>query len=146
MGKRAGHAVIIVLAVAFIGASAVQVIPAVFRMGAHHAPSTVPDPQARVCALGVRPLAAALERAGARAWSAHASADSALDSFQQALAPEWKDEERIRSDCEKSSEGAETWAALVRLRRAEEQALLSGADDVQPLRRDLAAHLPADLR
>lgn len=145
-GRRAGHGVIIVLAIVFIAASGVQIIPAVFGIGVRRVPSMVAGSPERGCALGVRSLATALDRAGVRAWSTRAAADDALDAFRRALAPEWNEEERVRTDCEKAAEGPEAWAALVRLKRAEEQALLHGADDLQPLRLDLAAHLPADLR
>jgi hypothetical protein len=132
-GKRAALGVVIVVAVVFIGASAVQIVPAIFGAGVTPIPVSPSGSDPRVCAEGVRRLERALERA-------HDTAGSL--SFGP-------DEERVRSACDKSPEGLDAWASLARLRSAEEQlapAAGSAAAELEPLRRDVAAHLPADLR
>jgi hypothetical protein len=155
-GKRAAHAVVIVIAVVFVGASAAQIIPAVFGLGIRPvaaAPSVSPE---RACTDGVRVLARALHRAGGEAWSSGGrgplldhdatGGEAALQTLRERLSPEWNTEADIRRACVESREGYEAWAALLRLRRAEEQLVLQGFVDLAALRGDLAAHLPADLQ
>jgi hypothetical protein len=155
--KRAGHAIVIAIAVAFIGASAAQIIPAVFglagRPGTPAGPVVSrPDSPAAICSDGVRVLVLALDRASGQAWMAIGSSDGAagtapfLQTFERGLLPEWGEERRIAQACASSSEGLEAWAALLRLRRAEEQDLVHGQVELAALRRDVAAHLATDLR
>jgi hypothetical protein len=152
-GKRAAHGVVVVTALTFIGASALQIIPAVFAtdaapVGAPGAP-TLPD---SVCAGGMRRLVRALDRASSEAWTpVDAVADDdeqspRLTAFQRALAPEWEAPEAIEHACALSPGGKDAWTALLRLRRAHEQALLRDRFDLVPLRRDVTSHLPAELR
>ncbi|MGH7296206.1 MAG: hypothetical protein ACRELB_14790 [Polyangiaceae bacterium] len=135
-GKRAALVVVILVSIVFIGASAWQIIPAVF--GARIAP--LPDgpagSPARVCAEGVRRLATALDRAQGSAGSG---------SFAASLEPEWASQAEVEAACRQSPEGVGAWAALVRMRSAEEQ-LAPRTGAIEPLRRDVIAHLPADLR
>jgi hypothetical protein len=149
-GRRAAHAVVIAIAVVFVGASAVQIIPAVFRVpvGPMGSPASAGSPE-EACARGVRSLATAIDRAAATVWSGPPIAgrsDDALSAFRHAALPEWSDADRVERACDRVKGGPEAWAALARLRRAEEQVLLRTAADLEPLRREVTAHLPADLR
>lgn len=139
-GKRAALGVVIVVAVVFIGASAVQIVPAIFGAGVTPIPSSPSGSDPRTCAEGVRRLERALERARPPAGS---------PSSGHALERDLSDEARVRAACDKSPEGLDAWASLARLRSAEEQLGPGGAgaaEELEPLRRDVAAHLPADLR
>lgn len=135
-GKRVALVVVIVVSVVFIGASAWQIIPAVFGAAITPIPAASPGSPARTCAEGVRRLERALERAADAAGSA---------SFEARLRPEWDDKAEIERACSQSSEGIDAWAALARLRSAEEQ-LAPRTGELSTLRRDVIAHLPADLR
>jgi hypothetical protein len=150
-GKRVALGVVIAVAVAFIGASSLQIIPSVFGLGGQGSPAPGGSP-ARECARRVRPLALAIDRASASAWSAHAigaettaNDSQALQAFRQALMPEWNDEASVRQACFESG-SAEAWAALLRLRSTEEQMLIRDSSELLPVRRQFVAHLPADLR
>jgi hypothetical protein len=135
-GKRIALVVVIVISVVFIGASAWQIVPAVFGAAITPIPAAAPGSPARTCAEGVRRLELALERAANAAGSA---------SFQTQLQPEWDDGAAIEGACSQSSEGIDAWAALARMRSAEEQ-LAPRTGELSSLRRDVIAHLPADLR
>jgi hypothetical protein len=138
-GKRAALGVVIAFSVGIIGLSAVQIVPAVFGAGITPIPAAQPGTKERTCADGVRRLASALDRAADSAGNA---------SFEQRLQPEWGDAGWIHEACKEARQGLDAWAALARLRSAEEQlgprAPLDG--QLEPLRRDVQAHLPADLR
>jgi hypothetical protein len=137
-GKRAALVVVIAISVVFIGSSAWQIIPAVFGVGYTPIPPSPPGSTARLCAEGVRRLTGALDRAEDTAGSA---------SFAARLEPEWSDSAAIEAACRASPEGASAWAALVRMRSAEEQlAPHPVPEELAILRRDVIAHLPADLR
>lgn len=138
-GKRAALGVVIAITVGIIGLSAVQIVPAVFGAGITPIPAAQPGTKERTCAEGVRGLASALDRAADSAGSA---------SFEQRLQPEWGAAGSIQDACKDAREGLDAWAALIRLRSAEEQLgprAQRGAE-LEPLRRDVLAHLPADLR
>jgi hypothetical protein len=85
----------------------------------------------------VRKLERALDRAVEAAGS---------PSFQARLQPEWAEEATVGQACRQSNEGIDAWAALARLRSAEEQLSPRAGAELEPLRRDVIAHLPADLR
>lgn len=152
-GRRAAHSIVIVVAVAFVGASAMQIIPAVFGLGVHPIPAWTPGSPERECVQGVLLLSRALDRASADAWSPSAARavtqaddDPALQAFRRGLLPEWSAEASVEQACVRSREGLDAWASLLRLRRAEEQVVLHSLVELIPLRRDVEAHLPADLR
>lgn len=137
-GKRAGIVVIIVVAVAFIGGSAAQIIPAIFGVDITPIPAAPPGSSERTCAEGVRRLALAVEPPGDGGAQGGPSAPE-----------EWDGASAVEQACSRSSEGRDAWAALARLRSASQQ--LARRDkrdraDLDSLRRDVAAHLPADLR
>src|SRR5258708_36323766 len=105
LGKRAALGLVIVVAAAFITASTAQIVRAVF--GAAIAPLPVgqagqADSPERACAVGVRGLKLALDRASDRILSASASADDAEDAvvtFRAGLLPEWQGAESVRQAC-----------------------------------------------
>jgi hypothetical protein len=132
-GRRAAVAIVIGVAVLFIGASAAEIIPAVFGFGIAPLPAALRGSSERACAEGVHRLALALERTDAGGPGCAPQA------------PEWRDAPAIEQVCSRSSEGRDAWAALARLRSAREQ-LGERPAALAPLRRDVAAHLPADLR
>jgi hypothetical protein len=153
-GQRIAHVIVIVVAVVFIGASAAQIIPAVFGAGIRPlSPGEAGSPEDE-CAHGVRSLALALDRASAQAWSPSLEQDRPLDlgietarlPFQRGLLPDRNVEANIEQACAKTSVGLDAWAALQRLRTADEQIILRGFGELVPARRDVMAHLPANLR
>jgi hypothetical protein len=134
-GKRVALVAVIALAVVFIGASALQIVPAVFGARIRPLPAAPPGSDARLCADGVSALLRQLD-----------SESSSPD--------EW---ERTARSCQGSPEGLDAWAALMRLRLAERQtsgvridgttvASKRDQSELGPLRRDVAAHLPPELR
>lgn len=151
-GKRVALGVVIVVSVVFIAASAAQIVPAVF--GLDHPRSPLSEgPSARECAQRIRSLALAVDRASANAWATHTAGDAPaaddsapLRAFRHALIPEWTEAASVRQTCFKAPGGPEAWAALVRLRSTQEQMMIRDFSELLPLRRDFAAHLPADPR
>jgi hypothetical protein len=165
-GKRVALGVVILACVAIIGSSALQIVPAVFGVGIVPVPDGPPGTSERECADGVRRLKDALDRAVGAAPSVAAG-----PSFSSRLRPEWDNEAAVFESCRRAPQGLEAWAALLRLRAAEaELAQKSSPDDVaaevasgthlrpgplsggstdpfradlEPLRRDITAHLPA---
>jgi hypothetical protein len=131
-GKRIALGIVITVTVAYIGASAVDIIPAVFGAAMHPLPPSPPGTPARACAEGLRRLVSTSDAGGS--------------------------EEDVRGACAASREGLDAWAALARLRSAERQLARgpsraaetegrSGSEqELQELRRQVLAHLPADLR
>jgi hypothetical protein len=135
-GRRIAHVVVICVAVAFIAASAAQIIPAVFGLNVRPlatAPENLGGSSERACADGIHALALGLDRATLQAWRG-----SSL--------PGWGAADDVERACAKSRLGLEAWAALLRLRRSEEDVVLRGLADLAPLRGDIAARLPADSR
>lgn len=135
--KRASLVFVGLVAVAFIGISLVQIIPDVFGVWVRPLPPASPGSPARICAEGVRNLATALDRARDAAGG---------PGFAKALQPDWNAAPGIEQACARSSEGLDAWAALLRLRSAEEQLASRPGESLVPLQRAVASHLPADLR
>ncbi len=136
-GRRLAHGFIAVIAVLFIGASTVQIVEAVFGAdaAADAAAERRPDSDADRCARGVGRLVSIDRTAGDLAAVAEASGED--DAVARALAAK---------ACAASPGGLDTWAALERLQVAREQLARRDRVDLEPLRRDVSAHLPADLR
>jgi hypothetical protein len=120
-GKRVALGIVIVAAVAFILATASRVIPSVFGLGSV---PLAPGP----CADGLRGLEAAFDRDDG---GSH---------------PPKRDQIAVEEVCAKTPQGLDAWASFERLRLAREE--LEGRDPAAlgRLKRDLAAHLPSDLR
>jgi hypothetical protein len=135
--KRISLVFVTLIAVVFIGLSCWQIIPVVFGAWIRPLPQANPGSPERICAEGVRRMARALDRAKSMAGG---------PSFDLALRPDWNVAFATRQACAHSPEGLDAWAALVRLRSAEEQLAGRGGDLLDPLQRQVASHLPADLR
>jgi len=136
-GKRVALGIVLFVSVGIIGSSTMQIVPAVFGTGIRPLPDGLPGSSAHTCAEGVQRLEKALERASEEGGGA---------DFSARLRPEWDDESTVEVACSRSSEGLDAWAALARLRSAEEHLAPDGRGLLAPLRRDVRAHLPADLR
>jgi hypothetical protein len=127
-GKRAALSVVGAVSVAFIGASAAQIIPAVFGWQIRPLPPAPAGTSTQTCADGIRVLADAIDRTG-----------GALADWDGAAA-------HIARACAASSEGLDAWAALMRLRSARLQ-LAQGHDaELASLRHNVDAHIAAELR
>ena len=135
--KRVSLVFVTAVALGFIAISVAQIIPAVFGVGVRPLPAAAAGSTEGACAEGVRRLNRALDRAGPLAGG---------PAFAEALQPEWNDAPGTQLACGRSSEGLDAWAALLRLRSAEEQLAGRGDRDVATLRREVASHLPAELR
>jgi hypothetical protein len=131
LGKRLAILLVIGVAVAFIGSSAEQIVLAVFGFGVRPLPPAPPGSSARTCAEGVRILSEGLERASSNGEPPSSAWDATNPVYQA---------------CAASPEGLDAWAALLRLRMTAEQVPRTGPQELDHLRRDLYAHLPADLR
>jgi hypothetical protein len=145
-GKRIIAAGFVTLATVFIGLSALEIIPQVFGWGVQPLPvaagprSPAPGP---ACAEGVAQLAAALDR-GLAAASGMRTADeeAAVASFHASLSPEWDGEANVAASCSSGPpRGADAFAALLRLKLAEEHFVRKNVVEIAPLRRDIAAYL-----
>jgi hypothetical protein len=128
-GKRVALGVVIVASVVFIAATAIRVIPAVFGVWVVPLPAGAPGSAA--CAAGLRDLEQRLERD---------------DPASPSRGEKAEEGEATREACSLTPEGLQAWASLERLQVAGRQ--LKGRDPaaLAQLRRDLAAHLPSDLR
>jgi hypothetical protein len=118
--------VVIVVAIAFIAISTAQITSAVFGLRTMPLASGPVDSPVRRCATGISRLARALDRGPSPA--------------------EWNDAESVEETCRAVTGGLDAWAALLRLRAAELQLAPATSEDLQPLRVEVAAHLPPDLR
>jgi hypothetical protein len=140
-GRRAAHGLVLVVAMLFIGVSTAQIISAVFGIRTTPLASGPIDSPERRCALGISRLAKALDRA--------ARAPAAEPGFRSEIPDpggDWASADGVQRSCGQATGGLDAWAALLRLRQAQSQLARSQPDDLLPLRRDLAAHLPQDMR
>jgi hypothetical protein len=149
-GKRAAHAVVLVIAILFIGSSTWQIVGSLFGRPSrvYRSPSRAAlTPAARTCAAGIQQLADALDRAGPGVAASNPRGGEVPSApFTRAMPPEWDHAAEVRQRCESFAGGEDAWAALERLRSAQEQLARHGQAELEELRRDLAAHLPTDLR
>jgi hypothetical protein len=136
-GKRIALGLVLLPSLWIIASSAAQIIPPVFGADIRPIPAALPGSSARTCAEGVQSLERALDRAVDVAGSG---------DFVARLKPEWDQRDVVEQACSHSSEGLDAWAALARLRAAEEWVAPGARERLAPLRRDVGAHLPADLR
>lgn len=101
--------------------------------------ATAPAPKG--CADDIRAMRGALDRAFGVAVTAPDDG-AALVSYRRALSPEWDGESAAADRCGGEPRGADAFAALRRLRVAQEASLRRQVVEMAPLRRDLAAYLP----
>jgi hypothetical protein len=144
--RAAVYAVYGAFATAFVILSTWQIIAQVFGFTAAPLTAGVPAPPSTAgpCAEGIRAFSAALDRGVAASSTARTEAE-ALAQMRAAM-PEWEREAAIASTCGADPRGAEAWAALLRLRRAEEGAAGRRVVDVAAVRRDVEAYVGPDRR
>ncbi len=131
----------VAFAILFILLSITSLVDGVFHTTAAPLSSSTPTPDTKICVDGVRSLTAALDRGRLAAAAKRESADL-KQAFDAALAPDWDDEARLSVACGHDPRGADAFAALLRLRRAEEGFLGREIAEIAPLRRDVEAYLP----
>ena len=142
-GKRIIAGVFVALTSVFIGLSALQIIPQVFGVGVPPiARASASGPPSPACAAGVSSLAAALDR-GLAASTAVTTADeeAAVAAFHTGLSPEWDAEADVARRCGDTARGQDAFAALLRLRLADEHFVRKNVVEIAPLRRNVAAYL-----
>jgi hypothetical protein len=137
-GKRAVLGLIIVVASVFVVACAVMIVPQVFGAGVR---PIEPGPTEGACADGVRTLAAALDRGAAQAVTATDEA-SAVAAFQKGIAPDWDRSAEVEAACRSTPRGGDAFAALLRLRLAEEGNARRRGVEIGPVKRGVVAYLP----
>jgi hypothetical protein len=145
-GRRVAHAVVITIAVAFIGASALQIVRAVFGYDGAPAGWQATTTADRACATGLRALVGVLDRSDPGPLPASDAADAPLASPPGSILRPSDWDRSVSQACAASPEGLDAWAALERLRSARELVTRRSQAELGPLRRELLAHLPADLR
>ena len=141
-------------ATAFILSSAAQLMSAVLGLriepvtAAPQAATTPPltEPGRAACAAGIERLIAALDRAfleaSKLATAGAMSADGVVTAFQGSALPEWSEEAAIETGCRSDPHGSDAFAAVLRLRLAEESFLRRQIVELSPVRRDVQAYLP----
>ncbi|WP_394820571.1 hypothetical protein [Pendulispora albinea] len=145
------------LAAAFILSSAFQLIVSVFGLGIE--PLAAPgagagqtvDSHPHACTEGIASLSAALDRSFAHAAGPDptagaagepASEEALLANFRKNLEPEWAEERKIEESCMGQPRGRDAFAALLRLKLAEEGFVRRQMVEIDPLRRSVQAYLP----
>jgi hypothetical protein len=95
------------------------------------------------CAEGVRRLLASIDAAVVSAKTEGATDEAtAVARFKERLAPEWADENAIRARCASVPRGQDAFAAVLRLRLAQEGFVRRQVAEITPIRRDVTAYLP----
>jgi hypothetical protein len=133
--RTAVYGVFVAFAAVFVVFSTRSIIWGVFAIDAEN----VLAPAGRACGEKIAGLAAALDR-GVAATSAARTEPEALARMHAALAPEWDAEPEIAAACAQDPRGADAWAALLRLKRAEEGAAGRRAALTGPMHRELEVH------
>ncbi len=148
-GRRAVLATFLFFTVAFIAISATEIIST--ALGSPVTPiaaitgkdDTSADPvKSRECADGVHSLASAVDLAAA---AALASPDekTATTRFRESLAGVWDPNEKpTEASCNSVPRGRDAFAAVLRLREAQEGFIRRQVVEIAPLRRDVSAYLP----
>jgi hypothetical protein len=139
-GSRRGRSIVSALFVGvvsvFIVVTTAQVGAGVFGKSASRAGVAPPA----ACVAGISRLTPALDRALGAA-SPIGDDSASLATFAAATLPEWNDSQDIESTCSATPEGQEAFAAVLRLRRAEEALLHKDVAELSPMRRDVEAYL-----
>src|ERR1700677_570827 len=144
--RRIGLGIIIAVSLAFIASSSWQIIPAVFGARIEPLPDAPQGSPDRACAVGVRSLLGALDRIAGQVLPPWASDDQTVAALGARLSPEWDQAGAIARACEGSPQGEQAWAALQRMKMAEDQPIRMGRDALAVLHLEVAEHLPSDLR
>ncbi len=135
MGRRAGLGFVVAIALAFTAASADQIVAGAFEASVRPLPSGPPGSSDRLCADGVSRLA---RDPDSRVRDAPTKSPRESERAVDASA--------VGSACSYSSAGLDAWASFLRLEEARRQ-LPAGSDaELATLRRNVFAHLPAELR
>lgn len=135
--RTAVYGLFVAFAAAFVLLSVREIVVGVFGLreaSVANAPAGTPG---RACADGIRDLVHALDR-GVVAANAGKDEKDAIARLDAALAPEWDREAALAATCTADANGSEAWAALQRLKRAEEGAAGRRAVLVGPMRADVA--------
>jgi len=135
-----------VVAFAFIGSSSWQIIPVVFGARIEPLPAAPPGSPDQRCAAGVRSLLGALDRVTGQVGPSTADDDETTAALRARLSPEWDQAGAVGQACGASPQGQQAWAALQRMKMAEDMPVRMGRDDVARLRFEVTEHLPANLR
>ena len=127
----------VTFAAAFVLLCVKEIVVGVFGLREGTVATAAPGSTGQACAAGIRDLVRALDR-GVLAANAARDEKDAVARLDAALAPEWDRETTLAATCGSDANGAEAWAALLRLRRAEEGAAGRRAVLVGPMRADVA--------
>lgn len=146
------------LATAFILSSTFQLVVGVFGVGSEPLAAADPSPagpdglntpstpSTQACADGIARLSAALDRNLARAVVPEGESvrteEAALAAFRKGLDPEWTEEAAIQQSCVNEPRGEDAFAALLRLKLAQEGLVRRQMAEIDPLRRNVQAYLP----
>ena len=136
-GRRIVSAAFLLFAAAFIVVSTVNIARGVY--GEPVASGQGPHPSAG-CVAEIKVMVAALDRATAAGASAR-DESAALQAFAGAAKPEWDGISGTENACSATPQGKDAFAALLRLRAADESFLRRRVAEVAPLRRDVDAYL-----
>lgn len=135
-GRSITSAIFVGIVTVFIVITTWQVARGVFGKSTTKA-SVAPPP---ACVAGISRLSSALDRALGS--TSQLADERAIDAaFASAARPEWDDSSKVEADCAKTQEGQDAFAALLRLRRAEESFLHRQAAELSPMKQDVEAYL-----
>jgi hypothetical protein len=143
LARRIVFGSFLLLATTFIVSSAWQLIAGIY------APAPAPvitdgagvRDEARACGDGIAKLSSALER-GFLAASTKDDEASALRTLAEAMQPEWAQRAAVEDACATQPRGQDAFAALLRLKLAEEGFVRRQIVEIAPVRRDVRAYLP----
>ena len=136
-GRRIVTAAFLIFAAGFIVTSTLDIARGVY--GEHVASGEGPPPSV-ACVGGIKALVGALDRAMSVA-AASRDESAALPAFAGATKPEWDAAADVENACSATPQGKDAFAALVRLRAADESFLQRRIAEIAPLRRDVDAYL-----
>lgn len=135
-GRSVSAAIFVSIVAIFIVITTTQIARGVFGKGATK--SSNPPPAA--CVAGISRMNGALDRAVAS--TSQITDEHGVDAaFAIAVKPDWDDSDKVQADCATTPEGQDAFAAVLRLRRADETSLERHVAEVSPMKRDVAAYL-----
>jgi hypothetical protein len=145
LGRKYTLVVFVTLAAGFIFMTTLQIVFAVFGVGA--APlATAGEPGVIVsgsCEAELRTMTAAVERAILASATAP-DEDRAAAGYDAALAPEWNEGRGVEARCAATERGVDAYATVLRFRAVGKELARRHARELGPLRKDLAVYLPPD--